>query len=114
MSSVAEVLPRRLFPLPACLVSSPLSLLCLALLANAACQPYLGFFHDSRLYAFYLESGLERQLSVDQDFYLVHGSQVRYSLFSGFVLPEREHFGRSPGMFAVSLLITALLCSRFQ
>src|SRR5579862_8750551 len=68
-----EPLPWRLFPLPERLVSSTLSLLCLALVANAVVQPYLGLFHDARLYAFYLNSRLEPTQGFDQDLYLVYG-----------------------------------------
>jgi hypothetical protein len=95
--------------LPERLVASPLNLLCLALLANAVFQPYLGLFHDSRLYAFYLESRLEPAQGFDQDLYLVYGSQDRYSLFSFLMLPVVRLVGLDAGMFLVYVLSKALL-----
>jgi hypothetical protein len=108
MSSQSEPLPRRLFPLPEGLVTSPLSVLCLALLANALCQPYLGVFHDARLYAFALESRLEPGMGFDQDLYLVYGSQDRYSLFNLFMFPVVKLLGLDAGIFVVYLLAKAL------
>src|SRR5260370_14260139 len=108
MSTVSEALPRRLFPLPQQLVSSPLSLLCLALFANAVFQPYLGLFHDARLYAFFLESRLEPAQGFDQDLYLVYGSQDRYSLFSFLMLPLARLIGLHAGRFLVYLVVKAL------
>src|SRR5262249_7167521 len=109
MSVVSEPLPRRLFPLPERLIASPLSLVCLALLANAVFQPYLGLFHDARLYAFYLESRLEPAQGFDQDLYLVYGSQDRYSLFSILMLPVVRLVGLDAGMFVVYVLSKVLL-----
>src|SRR5260370_30428314 len=82
-----ECLPPWLFPLPAALIASPLGLVCLALLANAVCQPYLGLFHDARLYGFYLESRLEPAQCFDQDLYLAYGSPDRYSPFGAPFFP---------------------------
>jgi hypothetical protein len=109
MTTVSEPLPRRLFPLPERLVASSLNLLCLALLANAVFQPYLGLFHDARLYAFYLESRLEPEQGFDQDLYLLYGSQDRYSLFSFLMLPLVRLIGLDVGMFVVYVLSKALL-----
>src|SRR5258707_5328731 len=108
-SSLGECLPPRLFRLPAALVGSPLGLVCLALLANAVCQPYLGLFHDARLYGFYLESRLEPAQCFDQDLYLAYGSQDRYSLFGALLFPPVKLVGLGAGMFIVYLLSKALL-----
>jgi len=114
MGTMSEPLPRWLFPLPARLVASPGSVLCLALLANALCQPYLGLFHDSRLYAFYLESRLEPGRAFDHDLYLTYGSQDRYSLFSFLMLPVVKLVGLDAGMFAVYIFSKAMLLWGFQ
>jgi hypothetical protein len=114
MSSLVEPLPRRLFPLPPGLVASPLALVCVALLANAVCQPYLGLFHDARLYAFYLESRLEPAQGFDQDLYLAYGSQDRYSLFAFLLFPLVKIVGLTAGMFTGYLLSKALLFWGFQ
>jgi hypothetical protein len=82
---------------------------CLALLANAFFRPYLGLFHDARLYAFYLESRLEPAQGFDQDLYLLYGSQDRYSLFSFLMLPLVKIVGLDAGMVLVYMLSKALL-----
>ncbi len=109
MSSTPEILPRRLFPLPERLAASPGSLVCLALLVNAAVQPYLGYFHDARLYAFYLQARLEPTLGFDQDLYLTYGSQDRYSLFSLVMFPLVKFIGLDAGFFLAYVVSKALL-----
>jgi hypothetical protein len=89
------------------LVVRPFSLVCLLLAANALAMPYVGFSHDSRLYAVQLAERLQPGTFGD-DLYLRYGSQNRFSIFTLVMAPLVWAVGLQAAFFAVYLASKAL------
>ena len=81
-------------------------LLCVVLTVNGIAAPYLGYYHDARLYA---AQTAERAHpgSFASDLYLLHGSQDRYSVFSSVMAPIAVCVGLRASFFLVYLISKA-------
>jgi hypothetical protein len=90
------------------LADNPANVVCLALALNALIQPYLGFTHDSRLYAIHVAERVAPG-SFGHDLYLQYGSQDRYTVFTPLVAPLVAVLGLYPAFFLVYLASKALL-----
>jgi len=86
----------------------PWTLWCAVLAVNALALPYLGLYHDSRLYAAQLANNLGLT-DLREDLYLEYGSQDRYSIFSLLLTPLVRVLGLSPAFFLGYLLSKAVL-----
>jgi hypothetical protein len=107
LDSGSAWLDRFLRPL-ASLGADTGTLLILMLAVNAVIHPYLGFDHDTRLYA---AQTLERVRPglLSGDLFLQFGSQDRYSVFSLLMAPLASLVGLAPAFLVAYLLSKALL-----
>ncbi len=67
-----------------------------------AAWPYMGLWHDSRLYALEALARLAPG-SFDRDIFLAYGSQGKFTLFPGLFAALIERFGLEDAAFALTL-----------
>src|SRR6478609_6063643 len=107
MNRIPFGLPSRWQAALESLAGRPAVLVCVLLCVNALVHPYLGLFHDARLYAAQITERLTPG-SLSLDLYLRYGSQDDYSIFSALLLPLVKLVGLEPAFFVAYLLSKAL------
>jgi hypothetical protein len=107
MSDPAPSLRERITIALESLAARPWLLALLALALNALAQPYLGLYHDARLYAL-LASNRASGGALGHDLFLAYGSQDSYSLFSLLTAPLVAGLGVPTTFFLLYLLSRVL------
>jgi hypothetical protein len=80
--------------------------LCALLAINAITAPYLGYYHDARLYAAQTAERVDPG-SFASDLYLLHGSQDSYSVFSTVMAPIAACLGLRASFFLLYVVSKA-------